>query len=144
MPEVVREAPGLEPEARVVHPPERLVEVREREEDHERGEGLVAADLGVRRDVLEDRRLEERALEVAAREDLASEAHGFLDPPLHPLRVRKVDHGPHVRAWVERIAELERADAADELVAERPGNRLVHEDPLDADARLAGVAEAAD
>src|SRR3990172_9909531 len=71
--EVVREDAGLEAEEAVVDLPDRVVEVDEGKDDDDRGEGLVAADLGRHRHVLEDRRREERPVGLAPRHDPPAE-----------------------------------------------------------------------
>ena len=56
---------------------------------------------------------------------------------------RSVDHRADVGRRVERVADLERR-APRELVHERVPDVLVDEHPLDADADLARIGEAAD
>ena len=56
----------------------------------------------------------------------------------------RVDHRADVGRRIERVADLEVADALDEPLHERVPDRLVDEHPLDADADLAGVGEGAD
>ncbi len=120
------------------------VEVAEREGDDERGERLVRADLGGDRRVGEDRRGEERAVGLAAEEELAAEGDRLVDPALGPAGGGTVDHRPDVGRGVERIADLEGLRALDEAGHERVPDPLVDEHPLDADADLAGVGEGAD
>src|SRR5689334_12473604 len=68
--EVAREDAGLQPERGIVDAVESFVELAERGEHGDRTEGLLADDRLVERDVLENRRLEHRALPAAAAQHL--------------------------------------------------------------------------
>ena len=143
--EVVGEDAGLESERAVVDLAHGVREVGEREDDDERRERLVRADLGLDRDVLQDRGLEERAVGLAAGDDLAAELDRLVDPALRPLGLALVDHRPDVRvSGCDRVAELQGGDAREELLEEGLADVLVEVHPLDADADLAGVGERAD
>ena len=142
--QIVREDPGLEPEAAVVDAHDGLVEVAEREGDDEWRERLVRAHLSAERHLRQDRRREVGAIGLASHQQLATERDRFVDPALGPTRRRRVDHRPEVRRRIERVAHLELACPGDELVHEDVPDVLVDEHPLDTDADLAGIGERAD
>ena len=142
--EVACEEAGLEAEVAVVDPVQRLVEVAEPIQDGHGPERLLAYDGGVPGHVLEERRVEEGALPLPAAEDAGAGVHGVLDPAVQTRRLLLRDHRPDVRLLLPRVSLHELARGRDQAVAEGVVDLFVDEDPLDADAALAGLVEGAE
>src|SRR3546814_8735175 len=69
--------------------------------------------------------------------------HGGSDLPAHEVGGGGLHHRPQRGLGVERVAQDIAAGQLDEALHEGPVEALVHVDPLDAAARLAGIEEGA-
>src|SRR5437667_42264 len=142
--DVVREHPGLQPEPRVVHELERVLEGLVRAYRHDRAEDLLTADLHLRRHVGQERRLEERTLAGPTREDLRALGHGLLDPATDPVDLGTLDHRSDVDGRIERIAHLQLLHRLRQELGEPVVDVARDVDPLDADAALSRLVVAAE
>ncbi len=66
---------------------------------------------------------------------------GLGDPARHPVSLAGGDQGGDVGGFVERVAHHQGLDVGHQGFGELVGDRGVHQDPLGADAALAGMAE---
>ena len=134
------------PNSHRVRPLDRLVEGGEPVERRDRAEHLLAGEVRVVGDVLEDGRRDEVALAVAA---LASRQHraALVAPPLdrgEDVVARALaDERADLGLRVGRVADLARGDAREELLAEGVVHGLLDEDPPRRGALLAGRPERA-
>ena len=97
----------------------------------------------LRTDVVEHRRCQQRAVALAAEEQLRAVGDRVLDALLDRDRGALVDHRADVGRLVERIADAQRGGARRDPLGQLIGDRLHGDDPLDRRAALARVPERA-
>ena len=145
--DVAREDRRREPVAGVVRHRDRLVVAREPLHRDDRPEDLALHDLGVLRDVGDDRRLDEEAA-VADRRAAGHDGRLAVEPleeAEHALLLLLRDHRAHVDVVaVGRVADLHRLDDALGLREHVVVDRLADQNPGRRGAVLAGVPVAAD
>ena len=136
---------GGEPERHGVRALDRLVERPVPVERRHRAEDLLAREVRVVGDVLEDRGRHEVPLAVAlaAREDAAALGAAALDRGQHVLHRALVDEGADLRLGIRRVADAAGRDPRQERVAKRLVDVLLDEDPPRRRALLARRPECA-
>ena len=137
--DVVGEESSLDAVGRVVDRRDSLVEVGVRADRGHRREDLLAVDPHRAGGVEQHRGLEHRAVPPAAHRDSRPGCGCLGDPLRRPLGTRLIDHRTDVGRLRHRVSGAQRADRAHEALGEARVQRLVHQDPLGGDARLAGV-----
>jgi hypothetical protein len=135
--------PRLQPETRGVRALDRLVEPGEARHHDYRRKRFLAADLGLDRHVGEHRRREGLAPRQPAHEHLSDEGERGVDPALRAPCSEGIDDRPKLGRRVERVTHAQCGGAGGETVKELLRDRLVQQQPLDADAQLAGELEGA-
>ena len=138
--QVVREDARLEAEATVVDLGQRVLEVAEREGDDERREGLLRAHLRALRGGVDDDRGREPAAPSAWPPTRTRAPSASASRTQRSVRAAASGStiGPRSVVGVHGVAHPQRRGARDEALHERVPDRLVDEQPLHADADLAG------
>src|SRR5690606_1658077 len=95
--ETAREDAGLQAVLAVVHAAERIVEIGEALEQHDRAKRLLRVQGLFARNVLDDGSLEHRSLAPATGEDASATTDRLRDPSLEAGRGGLVDHRPEER-----------------------------------------------
>ena len=134
---------GLQAERRIVHRPDRRVEILEGGDGHERGEGLLAVHLHLVRRPGEDGGLEHRPVAPAAGKHLRTSRHRFADPRFDPLGISPGNQGTDIGGLIQRVPHPQRADQREEQLEEGVVHPFLDEDPLHGNARLPRVGVAA-